>query len=236
MPPRRWPRWCVTQRPSIPTPGAGTANPPQRRRLGTAVHVDGRIEQTAPGRFGLGDEVARCLHGLPPDWRLAGLLSLAFAEDFAVVDGRDATLPWLAVALPSHWAPEEKVGRHFGEIHAPVADGEWLRGDGERADAAGHRRRALGAFRLERHRPAAAARPPGARRRTALAAHRRWPTPGGAPNARPSFRCRKSTQAVFTIHVEVQRLAEAIDYTGTRRGAARRRGVDERRRCSTIAA
>ena len=103
----------------------------EARRLGTAVHGDGRIEQTAPGRFGLGDEVARCLHGLPPAWRLAGLLSLAFAEDFVVVDGRDATMAWLAVALPSHWAPEQKVGRHFGEIHVPVADSEWLRGDGE---------------------------------------------------------------------------------------------------------
>ena len=99
----------------------------QAHRLGTAVGAHGEVEQTAPGQFGLGDEVARCLLGLPPAWRLAGLLSLAFAEDFAVVDGSDGTLPWLAVALPSHWAPETKIGRRFAEVHAPVADGDLLR-------------------------------------------------------------------------------------------------------------
>ncbi|MCW5631999.1 MAG: DUF3445 domain-containing protein [Rubrivivax sp.] len=93
--------------------------------LGTAVR-GGEVRQTAPGRFGLGDEVLRCLLGLPVEWRLAGLLSLAFAEDFAVVDARDGTIPWLAVALPSHWAPEEKVGRHFAQVHAPVADNTLL--------------------------------------------------------------------------------------------------------------
>ena len=35
---------------------------------------------------------------------------------------RRATIPWLAVCLPSRWAPEEKVGRRFAEVHAPVAD------------------------------------------------------------------------------------------------------------------
>lgn len=94
--------------------------------LGTAVSAAGEVEQTAGGVFGLGDEVARCLRGLPPEWRLAGLLSLAFAEDFAVVDGGNAHIPWLAVCLPSHWAPEEKVGRPFAEVHAPVADNTLL--------------------------------------------------------------------------------------------------------------
>jgi hypothetical protein len=32
------------------------------------------------------------------------------------------------VALPSHWAPEEKIGRHFAEVHAPVADNALLVG------------------------------------------------------------------------------------------------------------
>ena len=35
---------------------------------------------------------------------------------------RARRIPWLAVCLPSSWAPEEKVGRHFAEVHAPVAD------------------------------------------------------------------------------------------------------------------
>ena len=67
-------------------------------------------------------EVGRCLTALPPGWRLAALLSLAFAEDFAMIDARSAQIPWLAVALPSHWAPEQKVGLHFAQVHAPVAD------------------------------------------------------------------------------------------------------------------
>lgn len=94
-------------------------------QLGTAI-VGEQVEQTARGSFGLGDEVARCLHGLPPAWRLAGLLSLAFTEDFALVDANDGTVPWLAVTLPSHWAPEEKVGRPFSAVHAPVADNALL--------------------------------------------------------------------------------------------------------------
>jgi hypothetical protein len=96
------------------------------RTLGVAVDEAGVIEQRRGGAFGLGDEIARCLQGLPATWRLPGLLSLAFAEDFAVVDGRSGCIPWLAVTLPSHWAPEEKRGRHFTEVHAPVADNALL--------------------------------------------------------------------------------------------------------------
>jgi dimethylamine monooxygenase subunit A len=94
--------------------------------LGTAVDAQGQIAQTATRVFGLGDEVSRCLAGLPAAWRQAGLLSLAFAEDFALVDGRSGHIPWLAVCLPSHWAPEDKVGRHFASVHAPVADNTLL--------------------------------------------------------------------------------------------------------------
>ncbi len=94
--------------------------------LGTAVDAQGQVSQTAAGVFGLGDEVSRCLLGLPAAWRAAGLLSLAFAEDFAVVDGRSGHIPWLAVCLPSHWAPEDKVGKHFASVHAPVADNAML--------------------------------------------------------------------------------------------------------------
>jgi hypothetical protein len=178
--------------------------------LGTAVHGDGRIEQTAPGRFGLGDEVARCLHGLPPAWRLPGLLSLAFAEDFVVVDGRDATMAWLAVALPSHWAPEEKLGRHIGELHAPAADAEQLREPG-----ASLGRVVSGTERWERYiwnvtdQPRLHAHP-------ARVDARRWQHTAVADawwrTERQIFMpLPELTQAVLTIHVEVQRLAEAID-------------------------
>ncbi|MEN9419333.1 MAG: hypothetical protein RI988_2953, partial [Pseudomonadota bacterium] len=104
--------------------------------LGVRVHAaDGSLDEERPGPFGLGNEVARCLRGLPPTWRLAGLLSLAFEEDFALLDGRDGTVPWLAVALPSHWAPEEKVGHHFRAVHAPVADNGLLMAAGDRLPA-----------------------------------------------------------------------------------------------------
>jgi len=93
--------------------------------LGVAVR-GAEVSDLASGSFGLGDEIGRCLRGLPPEWRLAGLLSLAFIEDFALVDGSTGTLPWLAVALPSHWAPQQKIGRHFREVHAPVADNTLL--------------------------------------------------------------------------------------------------------------
>ena len=67
-------------------------------------------------------EIGPLLAQLPADWRHAALLSLAFAEDFAILDTASGTLPWLAVALPSVWAPEHKIGLGFAEAHAPVAD------------------------------------------------------------------------------------------------------------------
>lgn len=97
--------------------------------LGVMVCV-GEIEDHQSGAFGLGDEIGRCLSQLPPAWRMTGLLSLAFAEDFAMVRGSDATVPWMAVTLPSFWAPEEKIGRHFSAIHAPVADADRVRAAG----------------------------------------------------------------------------------------------------------
>ncbi len=50
------------------------------------------------------------------------LPELAFEEDLAVLDGASGTLPWLCVCVPSHWAPEDKVGLDFAALHAPVAD------------------------------------------------------------------------------------------------------------------
>ena len=49
-------------------------------------------------------------------------LELAFQEDFAVLDGANGTLPWFCVCVPSHWAPEEKLGLDFMALHGPVAD------------------------------------------------------------------------------------------------------------------
>jgi dimethylamine monooxygenase subunit A len=179
--------------------------------LGVAV-TDGVVAQQSAGRFGLGDEVAHCLGNLPPTWRLPGLLSLAFAEDFAIVDTQRGTLPWLAVALPSHWAPEEKIGLHFTHVHAPVADNALLL---KAADAL--MRMVGGPERWERFVWNVTSHP-------RLHAHPRhvdgdrWPGAAFDP-AGAWWRSERQTfiplpalqQAVFTIAVQVQPLARAVD-------------------------
>ncbi|MDO9094521.1 MAG: DUF3445 domain-containing protein [Rubrivivax sp.] len=185
--------------------------------LGTATDVHGTVEQTATGVFGLGDEVARCLQVLPANWRLAGLLSLAFAEDFAVVDGRHGTIPWLAVALPSHWAPEAKVGHHFATVHAPVADNTLLL---KAADSL--TRLVCGEDRWERFvwnvtdQPRLHAHPArmGAERWHQTRVQQAWwrtERQTFIPVPAPSAHAAAAPQAVFTIHVQVQALVDALD-------------------------
>jgi hypothetical protein len=60
--------------------------------------------------------------GLPAD----GPPELLFEEDFALLEAAGGTLPWLCVCVPSHWAPEDKVGLDFAAVHAPVADNRLL--------------------------------------------------------------------------------------------------------------
>lgn len=176
--------------------------------LGAAV-ADGRVEQLGTGSFGLGDEVARCLGSLPAPWRLTGLLCLAFAEDFAIVDASDATIPWLAVCLPSHWAPEEKLGRSFAEVHAPVADNALIVGAAEALT-----RLVAGAQRWERFVWNVTAHP-------RLHAHPKRVAPErwqGLDVGQAWWRTERQTfipvagwrGAVFTIRVEVEPLADAI--------------------------
>ena len=178
--------------------------------LGVAV-TDDTVQQIAGGSFGLGDEVSRCLQGLAPAWRLPALLSLAFAEDFAIVDAQRGTLPWLLVALPSHWAPAEKIGRHFTEVHAPVADNTLLL---KAADSL--MRLVAGPERWERFVWNVTSHP----RLNAHPLHVdpvRWPNAFDA--AHTWWRSERQTfiplpalqQAVFTIHVDVQPLASAVN-------------------------
>lgn len=63
-----------------------------------------------------------------PGWDGRTPLELAFEEDFAVLDGETGTVPWLCVCTPSHWAPEDKLGLDFAAVHAPVADAALLVG------------------------------------------------------------------------------------------------------------
>jgi hypothetical protein len=181
--------------------------------LGVAVAAD-EVQFVEGGAFGLGDELSRCLLGLPTGWRLAGLLSLAFAEDFAIVDGRAASIPWIAACLPSHWAPQAKVGRHFAEVHAPVADNATLLAAGEHL-----LRLVCGNERWERfvwnvtHEPRLNQHP-------ALAGSSAWPDDAFADvdNPRAWLRGERQTfiplpvltQAVFTIAVDTVPLAQAI--------------------------
>ncbi|HUR88762.1 MAG TPA: heme-dependent oxidative N-demethylase subunit alpha family protein [Ramlibacter sp.] len=61
---------------------------------------------------------ARMPSELPPE--------IAYEQDFAVLDGESGALKWLCVCVPSHWAPEEKIGLDFPAVHAPVADNKLL--------------------------------------------------------------------------------------------------------------
>ena len=185
--------------------GAGRFDAPQ---LGWSLQDD-RPVGTGPQPIGV------CLQALPAEWRLAALLSLSFAEDFAIIDGNTGHIPWLAVCLPSHWAPEQKVGRHFAEVHAPVADNQLL------ITAADHLARLVtGTERWERFVWTIT-------RHANLDSHPQRCAPGSWPShadadalaAQAFFRTERQTfiplpahrQAIFTIHVDVQPLAQAID-------------------------
>jgi hypothetical protein len=182
--------------------------------LGWAVEPDGTLRELDAARTPW-PEAGDCLRALPAPWRRPVLLSLAFAEDFAILDGGDATVPWLAVALPSHWAPEHKVGRPFTEVHAPVADSKLI--TGAASDLA---RLVTGTDRWERFAWTIARHP-------RLHAHpdrvdpSPWPAhlEGDVLAAQAWWRTEHQTfipvegygQAVFTIHVEVQPLRSALD-------------------------
>lgn len=163
---------------------------------------------------GKGDaEIGAVLARLPAGQRGTALLCLAFAEDFAVIDGQRATIPWLAVCLPSHWAPETKVGRHFAEVHAPVADNAVLLAAGESMV-----RLVTGAERWERFVWTISADP----RLHQHPARGRvdWPADADAEviAALASFRSERQTfvpiagtgQAVFTILVDSQPFGDAV--------------------------
>lgn len=178
-------------------------------RLGIGVGWDGRVT-AQPAAHG---PALACLQALAAPQRLAGLLSLALHEDLAVVDGASTTLQALAVCLPSHWAPAEKIGRPFAAVHAPVADNALL-------------------VAAARPLMQLVCRPPRWERFvwnvTAHPHHdqhpqrhgrREWPADADALVAAACFRTEHQSfvplperqQAVFTIHVDVQPLAQAID-------------------------
>lgn len=163
-------------------------------------------------------EVGDVLQSLDPDWRVAALLALAFEEDFAIVDSASARIPWVAVCLPSHWAPESKAGRHFAEVHAPVADNALLLAAGERL-----LKLVSGPDRWERF-VWTVTRQPTLQAHPAHVPRLPWPADADADTiaAMAWFRGERQTfiplpelgQAVFTIHIGVQRLADAVREAG----------------------
>ena len=88
-----------------------------------AVMQAGQSRQAVPG-FDPSNAIAamrdRVPSDLPPE--------IAYEQDFAVLDGDTGKLHWLCVCVPSHWAPEEKIGLDFGAVHMPVADNKLLVG------------------------------------------------------------------------------------------------------------
>ena len=183
----------------------GTHGAWQARALGWSLHgVDLRGDGSV--------EIGACLRALPAPWRLAGLLALAFEQDFAVLDAATGRIPWLCVCLPSHWAPEDKVGRLFAEVHAPVADNATLLAASEALA-----RLVTGPERWERFVWTISANP-------LLQQHpQRSPRHTWAADATPDalaaqafFRTEHQTfiplperrQAVFTIHVESRPLVD----------------------------
>jgi hypothetical protein len=179
------------------------------RTLGWSLH--GTTPRDAGGAAEIGDG----LRALPAHQRLSALLALAFEQDFAILDAASGRVPWLAVCLPSHWAPQDKVGRRFAEIHAPVADNAVLIAASEALV-----RLVTGDERWERFvwtisADANLQQHPQRSPRVAWVAD----APPDALAAQAFFRTEHQTfiplpalqQAIFTIHVESRPLVQAID-------------------------
>lgn len=177
--------------------------------LGWRVGWHGERLEALPGAHAA---AGACLAALPAEKRLPGLYALALHEDLAIVDGASGSLPWLAVCLPSHWVPSDKLGRSFAAVHAPVADNATLLAASEHLVrlVCQPQRWERFVWTLTPH--AALDRHP--HRHPAVA----WPTAPQEIVARAQWRTEhqsfiplpKLGQAVFTIHVEVRPLAQAI--------------------------
>lgn len=196
---------------AIQCPGALEADASGVLGLALGWHVpwNGAALRALPGAH---EAAGACLAALPAAQRLAALLSLSLHEDLAIVDGRSATLAWLAVCLPSHWMPSDKIGRSFAAVHGPVADNATLLAASEHLVRLVCQPARWERFvwtitphaGLDRH-PRRHA--PVAWRRSAaeVAAQAHWRTEHQTFIPLPSLQ-----QALFTIHVEVEPLAQAI--------------------------
>ena len=78
------------------------------------------VKATAPS------EISDCVLALPHAQRPWAALSLFLQDDLAVLDGDSTRLKLLAVCVPSHWVPEDKIGLPLAAVHGPVADNTLL--------------------------------------------------------------------------------------------------------------
>ena len=158
-------------------------------------------------------DIGRVLRALPAAWRRAALLALAFHEDFAIIE-RDGRIPWILTCMPSGWAPEEKVGRLFVEVHAPVADNAMLLAAAEGLTRVVTSGEAWERFvwtlndapRLDRH----PRRTPPSRWDPALDAEALLATAWLRTERQTFLPVPGCAQAVFTIEVEVRPLQDAL--------------------------
>lgn len=95
----------------------------QLHREKLAVMEAGQSRRAMPG-FDPSNAIAAMRDRVPSE--LAP--EIAYEQDFAVLDGETGRLDWLCVCVPSHWAPEEKIGLDFAAVHMPVADNRLLVG------------------------------------------------------------------------------------------------------------
>ena len=149
-------------------------------------------------------------------------LELTFDEDLAVLDGATGTIPWLCVCVPSHWAPEDKLGLDFSTLHRPVADNAALLAASQQLVAL-----ATAGDRWERFVWTIS---PSSRYDQHPRRHPRAPWPAEPDAQAFAQQCwlrserqtffpvgRGTRQAVFTIRVTLQPLPEAVRSVGSGR-------------------
>lgn len=111
--------------PPLAAPGLGNAavRDTLRAALTCALrHPQARAAELRALAAELNGDLAAASDELASLNTLACRLALCIEDDLALLDGRDARVPWMLVRVPSHWAPEDKLGLRFDAIHAPVAD------------------------------------------------------------------------------------------------------------------